>query len=249
MAGGRALLRLRQELRRDGREQQQANEHHQLLGAVRQQRGLHPESRGQQARRHAQKRVAERADAAREAVGDLHARVDVLHAHGVDERVGIGLQYAEEEKRQRGEQKVGARKIKDQIERDGRQQHHDQQPLERHLRVPVGPAADDRLREQARKVAQRAEDPGLPGRKAAVEHHGGLVGADGAEHAPEAGLQQNIANHDPFSGRHGGCLRVIHKFKFSNTIIRPGRDKNKWGKARNCAENPEKTLDFLPIIC
>ena len=99
------------------------------------------------------------------------------------------------------------------------------------------------------KVAQRAEDPGLPGRKAAVEHHGGLVGADGAEHAPEAGLQQNIANHDPFSGRHGGCLRVIHKFKFSNTIIRPGRDKNKWGKARNCAENPEKTLDFLPIIC
>ena len=98
-------------------------------------------------------------------------------------------------------------------------------------------------------IAQIAEKSGLSGRKAPVEDDRGLIGADGADHAPEAGLQQNIANHDPFSGRHGGCLRVIHKFKFSNTIIRPGRDKNKWGKARNCAENPEKTLDFLPIIC
>lgn len=108
-------------------------------------------------------------------------------------------------------QKPGPGGVEYYIHPQGQHQTGVQQAFDRHLRVAVRPASQQRLSQNAGKAANGGKDPRLPAGKAPPQQQRGLVAREDGKHGPVDHVDQRI-----------GYVQPPQRGEFGHTVSFPG---------------------------
>ena len=162
-----------------------------------QQHRLHAQCRRLTAQHHTGDGKGKGRKAPAQAVIHIQPRVDELYRQGIQQRIGVQFQDPQQQKDRRRPPETGAGDVKEQVHRKRCRKTHVQKPFQRHIRMPVRPAAQQRLGQDPRKAADRGEHTCVGAGKSPPQQQRRLVSRKHRERRPIEDLHRSIQDVDP----------------------------------------------------